>query len=155
MRRRTIMDRYAAPMMGIPGIDAFGALMPAPGMVGAGRFGRPDRTVSWAGMCPRVSQSGDPAYYGRMKKASNGMVNWHLVQAAHTAARTGPRMQAYFEMVVKRHAGRRPAPHTARRTQDDPHHPAHAVQERAVRPAERVLLQPKAHEAGPRLGRRD
>ena len=115
IRRRTIMNRYATLMMSIPGIDAFGALMLASEIVDVGRFGRPDRMVSWAGMCPRVSQSGDSTYYGRMKKASNRMVNWYLVQAAHTAVRTDPRMQAYFERVMKRHAGRRPVsiPHVA------------------------------------------
>ena len=71
--------------------------------------------VSWAGMCPRVSQSGDSTHYGHMKRASNGMVNRYLVQAANTAARTDPLMQAYFEGMMRWHSGKRPAftPHVA------------------------------------------
>ena len=115
IRGRAAKNRYANLLVSIPGIDAFGALLLASEIHDVGRFRRPKQMVSWAGMCPRVSQSGDSTYYGHMKKASNRMVNWFLIQAAQTAVRTDPRLKAYFESVMKHHGGKRviAIPHVA------------------------------------------
>lgn len=104
IRERAGKNRYAQLLVSIPGIDAFGALPLASEIDDVRRFRRPDHMVSWCGMCPRVSQSGDSLYYGRMKKASNRMVNWYLIQAANTAVRHDQRLKAYFEKTMKRHA---------------------------------------------------
>lgn len=104
IREQAGRNRYAQLLVSIPGIDAFGALLLASEIDDVRRFRRPDHMVSWAGMCPRVSQSGDSLYYGRMKKAANRRVNWYLVQAANVAVRRDPRLKAYYERVMKRHA---------------------------------------------------
>lgn len=75
--------------MSMPGIDAFIAMLLASEIDDMRRFKRPENTVSWAGMCPTVSQSGDSLHYGRMKKSANRKVQWALIQAAFSASRTG------------------------------------------------------------------
>ena len=113
--RRAAKNRYANLLVSIPGIDAFGALLLASEIHDVGRFRRPKLMASWAGMCPRVSQSGNSTYYGHMKKASNRLVNWYLIQSAQTAVRSDERLQAYFESVMRRHGGNRSVsiPHVA------------------------------------------
>jgi len=68
IRKRAATSTYALKLMSLPGVDAFAAMLPASEIDDIRRFDRPNNTVSWAGMCPAVSQSGDSLYYGRMKR---------------------------------------------------------------------------------------
>ena len=68
IRKRAATSTYALKLMSLLGVDAFAAMLPASEIDDIRRFDRPNNTVSWAGMCPTVSQSGDSLYYGRMKR---------------------------------------------------------------------------------------
>lgn len=88
-------------IMSMTGLDAFGALLVALEIDGIGRFKSPKNLVSWAGLCPRVSQSGNSIRHGRMKKDSNRRVNWMMNQAAHIAVQNDERMNVVYERAKK------------------------------------------------------
>jgi len=95
-------------LMSMTGIDAFAAMLLLAEIGDISRFATPTRLVSWAGMCPRVYQSGDREYHGRIKKDANRRANWVMIQAANTAVRHDERMRAFYERVLGR-CGRRHA----------------------------------------------
>lgn len=49
---------------------------------------------------PLPTQSGNSSYMGRMKKDSNK--RWILIQAAHSASKTDPRMKKIHDRIVSR-----------------------------------------------------
>ena len=89
-------------LMTMTGIDYYGAMLIACEIGEIRRFSSPKRFVSWMGLCPSLYQSGSSLYVGRMKKDSNGMVRWMLVQAARSASQTDPRMRRLYERVASR-----------------------------------------------------
>ncbi|MDE0243591.1 MAG: IS110 family transposase [Candidatus Kaiserbacteria bacterium] len=103
IRKMSLENEDAKLIMSMPGLDAFGALLLALEIDGILRFKTPKHLVSWAGLCPTVSQSGKSLHYGRMRKDSNRRVNWMMTQAAHTAVRCDPRMKAVYERASKSH----------------------------------------------------
>ena len=105
IRKRAATNTYALKLMSMPGVDAFTAMLLASEIDDVRRFERPENMVSWAGMCPTVSQSGDSLYYGRIKKTGNRTVKWVLIQAAFSASRTDERLGAYHAKALKRHGG--------------------------------------------------
>lgn len=105
IRKRAVTNTYALKLMSLPGVDTFTAMLLASEIDDIRRFDRPSKMVSWAGMCPTVSQSGDSLYYGRMKKEANRIVRWALIQSAYTAVRADGKLKAYYERVLKRHGG--------------------------------------------------
>lgn len=90
-------------LMTITGIDYFGAVLLATEIDGIKRFGSWKKLVSWAGMCPRVHQSGDTTYHGRMKKDSNRLINWIMIQIALSASRHDPKMAEVYERARRTH----------------------------------------------------
>ncbi len=100
------VSKNAKLLMSMTGIDYFIAVLLMAEIDDIGRFATADQLVSWAGMCPRVYQSGDREYHGRMKKAANRNVNWATIQAAQAAVQHDPRMKLVYERVKKRNGGR-------------------------------------------------
>jgi len=89
------------------GMGPHSALLLAAETDGVSRFADPKRMVSWAGLCPTVSQSGNRTYMGRIKKIdTNRLVNWTMIEAANVAVRHDERMAAVYETARRRHAGR-------------------------------------------------
>jgi len=52
-----------------------------------GRFPSAKRFASYFGLVPRLNQSGNHKYYGRITKLGSPYVRWGLVQAAHRLGR--------------------------------------------------------------------
>lgn len=48
-----------------------------------GRFEHAEQVADYAGLTPRVSQSGESCYRGRITKEGDQLLRWHLVEAAH------------------------------------------------------------------------
>ena len=90
------------------GIEIFSAMLIASEIGDISRFSTAKQLVSWAGMCPRVYQSGDTTHHGRIKKDSNRRVNWIMIQATNTAVRHDDRMKRFYEQVKQRHGGNHP-----------------------------------------------
>lgn len=67
----------------IPGFGTTTAFLLAAEVGNVNRFMSAKKFASYFGMVPRLSQSGNHAYYGRITKLGNPYVRWLLVQAAH------------------------------------------------------------------------
>jgi len=67
----------------IPGFGTTTAFLLASEIGDIARFPNAKKFASYFGMVPRLNQSGNHAYYGRITKLGNPYVRWLLVQAAH------------------------------------------------------------------------
>lgn len=62
------------------------------------RFARPEKLVSYAGLCPSTRASADKVHQGSTGRAGRAYLKWALIESAHTAARYDP----YFAKVYAR-----------------------------------------------------
>ncbi|MGB7002620.1 MAG: transposase, partial [Halobacteriota archaeon] len=72
-------------LMGIPGVNYYTALLLTNEIGDFSRFSNANKLVSWLGLAPRVHQSADTNYNGRITKEGSPRVRWALVQAARSA----------------------------------------------------------------------
>lgn len=72
----------------IPGLGPTTAFILAAEIGDINRFPSSKKFAAYFGLVPRLSQSGNHAYYGRITKLGNPHVRWVLGQAAHRLART-------------------------------------------------------------------
>ncbi len=78
--------------MTVPGINVTVAMSIVAAVGDFSRFESPDRLVSYLGLNPKVSQSGDrPATHGRITKAGRAQARGMMVEAAFAASKApGP-----------------------------------------------------------------
>lgn len=88
-------------LMTIPGIGAFSALFLIAELGDITRFKRAAQVVNFAGLAPRVSQSGDFKRTGPITKAGSPLLRWILVQDAWMALRCYE-FRCHFASVSKR-----------------------------------------------------
>lgn len=93
--------QYVKILMSMTGIDYYTALLLASEIVNIKRFATPAKLVSWAGLCPTIHQSGDSLYHGTIKQG-NKKVQWAMIQAANSAARTDIRFRKFYLEISKR-----------------------------------------------------
>lgn len=82
----------------IPGIGTTTAFLLASEIGDIQRFNTSKQFASYFGLVPRLNQSGNHQYYGRITKLGNPYVRWSLVQAAHRLAR----MDLGYQLFVRR-----------------------------------------------------
>jgi len=99
---RALESEDALLLMTLTGVDFHSAMLLACEIGDISRFPSPKNLVSWIWLCPSLYQSGNMLVTGRMKKDSNGIARWVLVQAARTASRTDPRMRELYLRVASR-----------------------------------------------------
>lgn len=107
-----IRDAYArqpqaALLDTMPGIAKHSAVVILSEIGGVERFDSPKKLCSYAGLVPKVSQSGDTCHMGHIKHGSK-MLKTTLVQDAHAAVYVCPRFRKFFNK-VKRKKGRQKA----------------------------------------------
>ena len=71
----------------IPGVGTTTAFLLAAEIGDIKRFNTAKQFASYFGLVPRLHQSGNHQYYGRITKLGNPYVRWALVQTAHRLAR--------------------------------------------------------------------
>lgn len=86
----------------IPGIGTTTAFLLAAEIGDINRFENSKQFASYFGLVPRLSQSGNHAYYGRITKLGNPYVRWSLVQVAHRLARTDKEYQRFVGRISYR-----------------------------------------------------
>lgn len=89
-------------LMTIPGIDFYTAMLFVSEVGDITRYRTSDKLVSWLGLAPRVSQSGEKCHHGKITKRGSPRVRWALVQAAHSAVRWDEHFRAKYERIGKR-----------------------------------------------------
>jgi transposase len=117
-RRITPIDRELAPLARtderarllatIPGVGPLLSLTFAAEIGEVARFSGPGKLVGYAGLAPRISQSGERSATGALSKAGSRTLRWAAVEAANQAWRPSNPWHAHYLRVSARH-GRNPA----------------------------------------------
>jgi transposase len=108
LRQTAKADPRVVLLKTIPGVGDLLGLTLASEIGDVGRFATPRKLIGYAGLAPRVNQSGDRARTGALSKAGSRTLRWAAVEAAHASWRpTNPWHQHYSELVKR--AGKNPA----------------------------------------------
>ncbi len=79
------------------------------------RFDSIDELSSYAGLCPRVTQSGETAHHGHISKQGPPILRWVLQQAAWVAIRCDPNARRIYARIAKRAGNKKAATALARK----------------------------------------
>jgi transposase len=71
------------------------------------RFHREEEVAAYAGLTPRVHQSGSQDYHGSISKSGSPWLRWILVEASIKVIRKDPALQAFHQRVRRRSGWRR------------------------------------------------
>ena len=94
-------DPQVKLLMTMPGIGYFAASMLVAEIGDISRFGNDKKIASWAGLAPRISQSGERINIGRVGRG-NKRVGGLLAQCAHNARIHDPRFKRFYDRYHKR-----------------------------------------------------
>lgn len=89
-------------LMSIPSIGAITAFIILAEIGRIERFPTADKLTAYLGLVPRLNQSANHTYYGRITKAGNSYVRWALVQAAHRYARIDKQANRFVYRISKK-----------------------------------------------------
>lgn len=89
-------------LMTIIGVSFFTAMLFLAETGDINRFSSPSKLTSWIGLTPRVHQSGNTCYHGKITKKGSSRLRWALIQAAHSAVRFDPHWKAIFNRISAR-----------------------------------------------------
>lgn len=96
-------DAVIARLMTVPGINVTVAMSIVAAVGDFSRFETPERLVSYLGLNPRVSQSGDsPAKHGSITKAGRSQARGMMVEAAFSASRAPGPLRAFHRRIKAR-----------------------------------------------------
>lgn len=87
----------------IPGIGTTTAYLLVSEIGDIKRFPNSKKFTSYFGLVPRLSQSGNHAYYGRITKLGNPYVRWALLQASHRLVRTSKDYKRFVDRLSYKH----------------------------------------------------
>jgi len=96
-----VEDPQVKLLMTMPGIGYFTASLLVAEIGDINRFGNDKKISSWAGLAPRISQSGEKTHIGRVGHG-NKRVGSMMVQCAHTARRYDARFSRAYKRVSRR-----------------------------------------------------
>ena len=101
-------DPRAQLLQTIPGVGPLISLTFAAEIGEVSRFGSPAKLVGYAGLAPRIIQSGDRSQTGRLSKAGSRTLRWAAVEAANQAWRPTNPFHDHYRRLAARH-GTNPA----------------------------------------------
>lgn len=104
-----------ALIQSVPGIGFLTALTMVCECGEITRFDNVDELSSYAGLCPRVTQSGESAHHGHISKQGPPPLRWVLQQAAWVAIRTDPQARRIYARIAKRAGSKKAATALARK----------------------------------------
>jgi transposase len=117
-RRIEPIDRELAPfaraddrarlLATIPGVGPLLSLTFAAEIGEVSRFSSPGKLVGYAGLAPRISQSGERSATGALSKAGSRTLRWAAVEAANQAWRRSNPWHEHYLRISARH-GKNPA----------------------------------------------
>ncbi len=92
----------------IPGVGELLGLTLASEIGDISRFASPRKLIGYAGLAPRINQSGDRSRTGALSKAGSRTLRWAAVEAAqHAWRQSNPWHQLYSDIAAR--AGKNPA----------------------------------------------
>jgi len=86
----------------LPGVGHYTALLVLAEIGDVQRFPDPKHLVSYAGLAPRVHQSGGRVYTGHISKQGSSWLRWILIEAAMHAGHQSGRYQQLYERIARR-----------------------------------------------------
>jgi transposase len=117
-RRISPIDRQLTPIASsdprarllatIPGVGPLISLTFASEIGDVSRFASPSKLVGYAGLAPRISQSGERSATGRLSKAGSRTLRWAAIEAANQAWRPTNPFHEHYRRLTARH-GTNPA----------------------------------------------
>ena len=101
-------DQRVVLLETIPGVGPLLGLTLASEIGDVARFGSPRKLIGYAGLAPKINQSGDRSRTGALSKAGSRTLRWAAVEAAQHAWRdSNPWHQLYTDIAGR--AGKNPA----------------------------------------------
>lgn len=91
----------------IYGIGTFSALLIVAELGEVERFNREEEIAAYAGLTPKVHQSGSQDYHGAISKSGSPWLRWILVEASIKVIRKDPALRAFHQRVRRRSGWRR------------------------------------------------
>ena len=101
-------DERARLLATMPGIGPLLGLTIAAEIGEVSRFSSPAKLVGYAGLAPRISQSGERSAIGSLSKAGSRTLRWAAVEAANQAWRPSSPWHGHYSRISQRH-GKNPA----------------------------------------------
>ena len=101
-------DQRARLLGTMPGVGPLLSLTFAAEIGEVSRFRSPGKLIAYAGLAPRVSQSGERSQTGALSKAGSRTLRWAAVEAANQAWRPSNPWHRHYLRVTARH-GKNPA----------------------------------------------
>jgi transposase len=101
-------DSRARLLQTIPGVGPLIGLTFAAEIGDVSRFSSASKLVGYAGLAPRISQSGERSATGRLSKAGPRTLRWAAVEAANQAWRPSNPFHGHYRRLAARH-GKNPA----------------------------------------------
>lgn len=101
-------DERASLLATIPGIGPLLSLTFAAEIGEVSRFASPGKLIGYAGLAPRISQSGERSATGALSKAGSRTLRWAAVEAANQAWRPSNPWHGHYRRISARH-GKNPA----------------------------------------------
>lgn len=101
-------DQRAQLLSTIPGVGPLISLTFAAEIGDVSRFSSASKLVGYAGLAPRISQSGERSATGRLSKAGSRTLRWAAVEAANQAWRPTNPFHGHYRRLEARH-GKNPA----------------------------------------------
>ena len=89
-------------LMTMPGIGYFTASLLVAEIGDINRFGSDKKISSWAGLAPRIHQSGEKTHIGRVSGPGNKRVAAMMTQCAQNACRFDPRFHKFYKRYSRR-----------------------------------------------------
>ena len=102
-----VEDPQVRLLMTMTGVGYFTAMLLLAEIGDINRFSSDKRLASWAGLAPRVRQSGEKTRIGGVSGSGNKRVRWVMVQCAHSARQHDPRLRSLYERYSRRGGGKR------------------------------------------------
>ena len=101
-------DERARLLPTMPGIGPLLGLTFAAEIGEVSRFSSPRKLIGYAGLAPRISQSGERSQTGALSKAGSRTLRWAAVEAANQAWRPSNPWHEHYLRIAARH-GKNPA----------------------------------------------
>jgi transposase len=89
-------------LMTIPGIGELTAYLLLSEIGDIKRFKNAKKLASYVGIVPRVRQSAEHCWQGRITKEGNSYMRWAIVEAAQLAPRQDPALMVFFQRIEKK-----------------------------------------------------
>jgi transposase len=105
IKERACEDEDVRLLMSLPGIDVRTALLLKSEIGPISRFENYKKLVSWAGLAPKVHQSGNVEWNGAITKRGSSILRWAMVEAARSAVRFDERFCEFYGRVAARRGG--------------------------------------------------